>query len=175
MADETPPVTSPFAGLDRALLRETKKPHAQGKGATSRQTGKATSSAPRRMRQRPAPPTTSTGSASALGSRSDSTEASSKDITEASNVSGRQDGNHQDVVIESLRKAVKPLGDRVSYVRLTDAEKDRLQEVVTTLSQQGLKTTENEVSRIAIAYLLTDHDRNGRNSIVARVVEALLS
>jgi len=78
-------------------------------------------------------------------------------------------------MIESLRKAVKPLGDKVSYVRLTDAEKDGLREVVVALSRQGLKTTENEVSRIAIAYLLSDHARNGPDSVVTRVIEALLS
>jgi len=78
-------------------------------------------------------------------------------------------------MIESLRKAVKPLGDKVSYVRLTDAEKDGLREVVVALSRQGLKTTENEVSRIAIAYLLSDHAKNGPDSVVTRVIEALLS
>ncbi len=187
MADETPAATSPFAGLDRALLRETKKPPTQGKGATTRQSGRATSGAPRRARQRPAPPAVTATAASSLDSTEDiigaSTQAS-KEIGRwgsADHVARQEDGPTaagqvwDTGVIESLRKTVKPLGDKVSYVRLTDAEKDGLREIVATLGEQGLKTTENEVSRIAIAYLLVDHERNGPGSVVTRVVEALLS
>jgi len=195
VADETPPATSPFAGLDRALLRETKKAPTPGKGTTGRQTGRLASGAPRRTRQRPAPPTTPTRKASPLASTNASVEDITQDSIGASNQDSKgrgEQGDGDDVVqrrettstagvawdtamIESLRKAVKPLGDKVSYVRLTDAEKDGLREVVVALSRQGLKTTENEVSRIAIAYLLSDHAKNGPDSVVTRVIEALLS
>ena len=78
-------------------------------------------------------------------------------------------------VIEQLRKAVKKIGKEVTFVRLTLEEKQQLQDVVYTYRRQGVRTSDNEISRIAINSLIADYHANGENSILARVISALLA
>ncbi len=75
--------------------------------------------------------------------------------------------------IEAIRKVVKALGREVSFVRLTPEEKGDLAEVVYAYKRQGIKTTENEINRIAINALLIDYRANGNASLLARVLAAL--
>jgi hypothetical protein len=75
--------------------------------------------------------------------------------------------------IEAIRKAVKQIGKEVSFVRLTPEEKRQLKDIAYTYQRQGLKTSENEISRIGINYMLQDYHANGRASILAQVLEAL--
>ena len=58
--------------------------------------------------------------------------------------------------IETIRKAVKQTGREVTFVRLTPEEKAQLADIVYTYKRQGVKTSENEISRIAISNLLAD-------------------
>lgn len=78
-------------------------------------------------------------------------------------------------VIETIRKIVKVPGKDVSFVRLTSGEKDQLVDIVYTYKRQGKKTTENEINRIAVNFILADYKTNGANSILARVIAALLA
>lgn len=78
-------------------------------------------------------------------------------------------------VIDEIRKTVKTIGKSELYVRITSEEKDRLVDIVYTYKRQGVKTSENEVSRIALNYLITDYQANGQASILAQVIEALLA
>lgn len=78
-------------------------------------------------------------------------------------------------MIEEVRKTVKVYGKEVTYARLTTDEKDLLVDIVYTYKRQGVKTSENEISRIAINFLLGDYKRNGAASILNRVIEALLA
>lgn len=76
-------------------------------------------------------------------------------------------------VIEAIRQIVKLPGREVSYVRLTPEEKARLSDVIYTFKRQGQKTTETEVNRIALNYLLNDFFEHGEQSVLARVLAAL--
>lgn len=76
-------------------------------------------------------------------------------------------------VIEEIRRIVKMPGREVSYVRLTPEEKARLSDVIYTYKRQGQKTTETEINRIALNYLLDDYFEHGEQSVLARVLEAL--
>jgi hypothetical protein len=78
-------------------------------------------------------------------------------------------------LIEQIRKSVKVAGREVSFVRLTPEEKGLLADLVYTYKRQGRRTTENEISRIAINLLLQDHKNNGNASVLARVIDALLA
>ena len=82
-----------------------------------------------------------------------------------------------DDLIETVRKTVKQVGKEQLFVRLTPAEKDQLRAAVHTLNEvyrrAGRKTSENEVSRIAIKYLLEDYRRHGDASILAITQAAL--
>jgi hypothetical protein len=75
--------------------------------------------------------------------------------------------------VESIRQVIKAPGREVSFVRLTPEEKARLGDIVYTFKRQGQKTSETEINRIAINYLLLDFHEHGEQSVLARVLAAL--
>jgi citrate lyase gamma subunit len=79
----------------------------------------------------------------------------------------------QDSIIELIRKAVKDVGKESATYRFTPEEKKALLELTFTYKVQGYKTSENELTRIAINFVLEDHKQNGRNSILEKVLQAL--
>jgi hypothetical protein len=80
-----------------------------------------------------------------------------------------------DETIDAIRRAVKVAGKEVSFVRLTAEEKAQLADIVYTYKRQGKKTTENEINRIAVNYMIADYKANGERSVLARVIAALLA
>src|SRR5688572_13673639 len=56
--------------------------------------------------------------------------------------------------VEAIRQVIKAPGREVSFVRLTPEEKAHLGDIVYTYKRQGQKTSETEINRIAINYLL---------------------
>jgi len=76
-------------------------------------------------------------------------------------------------MVEEIRKAVKPIGKDAATYRLTEAEKQHLADIVYTYKRQGYRTSDNELARIAINWLLLDYQEQGEQSILARVLEAL--
>lgn len=77
--------------------------------------------------------------------------------------------------IDAIRKVVKVPGREVSFVRLSPEEKIQLAEIVYAYKRRGQKTTENEINRIALNYLLHDHCEHGDDSMLAKVLAALLA
>ena len=75
--------------------------------------------------------------------------------------------------IEETRKILKLLGKEVIYVRSTQEEKDHIGDIVYTLKRQGLKTSDNEICRIAINIILAEYKTNGEQSVLAKVLKAL--
>ena len=79
--------------------------------------------------------------------------------------------------VEAIRKTVKQVGKEVSFIRLTPEEKHSLGSIVYSFNEiyrgEGRKTSENEIGRIGLNYLLEDYRENGNNSIIARVLAAL--
>ncbi len=98
----------------------------------------------------------------------ESLQASNNASMHASN----QPLNH-DTIVETIRKAVKYVGKDSATYRFTPEEKKALLELGFSYKMQGYKTSENELTRIAINFLLEDHKENGRNSILQRVLDAL--
>ena len=80
-----------------------------------------------------------------------------------------------DEVIATIRQAVKVVGREVSFVRLTPEEKAQVADIVYTYKRQGKKMTENEINRIAVNYIVQDYKVNGEQSVLARVIAALLA
>lgn len=76
-------------------------------------------------------------------------------------------------MIEAIRKSVRHIGKEVSFVRLTPDEKRQLADITYTYKSQGIKTSENEISRIGINWMLEDYQANGANSVLAKVLAAL--
>ena len=116
---------------------------------------------------RPRPRQTPSAPAPATSSRANG-QASKRASKLASNL-GAADAEE----IDAIRQVVKAPGREVSFVRLSPEEKGRLSDVVYTYKRQGIKTTENEVSRIAINALLADYRANGEQSTLAKVLAAL--
>ena len=77
------------------------------------------------------------------------------------------------VDIESIRKSVKQLGKEAATYRFTHEEKKVLADIVYSYRGRGIRTSENEVTRIAINSLIADYRENGENSTLAKVLARL--
>ncbi len=75
--------------------------------------------------------------------------------------------------IEVVRKAVKLLGEKAATHRFTADEKDAIADIVYALKKKGISTSENEITRIAINYLVWEHRQNKQTSILSTVLERL--
>ncbi len=89
----------------------------------------------------------------------------------------RMHASYPNDLIETIRKSVKKVGREQLYVRLTPEEKEAVRNTVYQLNElyrgKGGKTSENEVSRIALKFLLEDYKKNGENSLLFIAEEAL--
>lgn len=106
---------------------------------------------------------------------SSSNHASTPASTRASNHASKRAStqNEEPQVVEAIRKVVKRPGKEVVYVRLTPEEKSQLADVVYTYKRQGIRTSDNELGRIAINGLLADYHEHGEQSLLAKVLAAL--
>lgn len=76
--------------------------------------------------------------------------------------------------IEAIRKIVKNPGkEEVLYVRVSKDEKESLDDVTYVYKRQGIKTSDNEIVRVAINSLLADYKTNGTNSLLAILLASL--
>lgn len=80
-----------------------------------------------------------------------------------------------DDMVEAVRKAVKQIGKEPATQRLTLEEKKALKAIEFTYGQQGIITSGNEIIRIGMNYALKDYQKNGENSILAKVIKSLNS
>lgn len=83
--------------------------------------------------------------------------------------------SEHDSMIESIRKVVKSTGKEVAYVRLTEEEKSQLADIVYTYKRQKVKTSENELIRIAVNSMLEEYQANGKESTLAKVIDRLIA
>ena len=162
--------SSPFTGLglDKALLRSTKQQAAPdiANQQEEREPAPMEATAP--------PPASPQENATR---RPVSKRASNSDNKHA-NVSASKQASvivEESAIIEAIRKVVKAPGKEVSFVRLSPDEKGELADIVYTYKRQGKKTSENEINRIALNYILQDYKANGENSILAKVIAALIA
>jgi hypothetical protein len=80
-----------------------------------------------------------------------------------------------DATIELVRKAVKEFGKEAATHRFTNTEKKELADLIYTYKNQGIRTSENEVTRIAVNFIVEDYKENGENSVLHKILEALNS
>ncbi len=73
-------------------------------------------------------------------------------------------------VLAKINKAVREIGKEVSYTRLTQEEKRRVLDIIYSFKSTGVKTTENELMRIALNFLLEDYDLQKKGSILHKVL-----
>jgi hypothetical protein len=95
-------------------------------------------------------------------------------------LAGKQAGNHaikqaryHDSIVELVRKAVRFVGKDPFFGRFTPEEKQMLADIAYTYKRSGMKTSENEIARIAVNFIVSDYKENGENGILSRVLKAL--
>src|SRR5687768_1117406 len=77
------------------------------------------------------------------------------------------------VLIDLVRKAVKEFGKEAATHRFTTAEKKEIADLIYTYKNQGIKTSENEITRIAVNFIMEDYKENGENSVLHKILQAL--
>ena len=78
-----------------------------------------------------------------------------------------------DARIETIRRAVRTPGKEAATHRFSRDEKKAIQAIVFTYQQDGIRTSENEIARLAINYLIDDYQQYGANSVLAILLAAL--
>jgi len=81
----------------------------------------------------------------------------------------------EDNIEEKVRKAVKQVGKEAATHRFTLAEKNALADIEYSYKRQGIRTSENEITRIAMNYFVEEYRQNGENSLLAKVLKRLNS
>jgi hypothetical protein len=150
MADKLP---SPFAGLDKALLRSTK--------LTS-----------------PALPQSTPQQQSAKPQTNDTVTPLHHDTTVSTMQPRNRDtmvSQAEDDIFDVVRKAVKQIGKEAATHRFTLDEKNLLADIEYTYKRQGIRTSENEITRIAINYFIEDYRKNGESSLLVTILHRLHS
>jgi hypothetical protein len=192
--------SSPFARLDTSLLRSTKPaatpeppapaPEFQPRSTPPSSPSDTPSSAPApaspRVRQRPLHRDTATPrSHETVTPRHRERQASRHHDTVVAammpqSASEASVGDHPlpeeagaDTLVAIIRRAVRGNGREGATLRLTQAEKQQLKDLVYTYSRRGKRTSETELIRIGLNAMLEDYRANGERSLVARVLIAL--
>ncbi|HYT42781.1 MAG TPA: hypothetical protein VEP90_10565, partial [Methylomirabilota bacterium] len=75
-----------------------------------------------------------------------------------------------DTDFSAVYKTLKLIGKEVLYVRLTQEEKNQVADIEYTYQRQGIKTSGNEIGRIALNILLADYKTNGEHSVLAKML-----
>jgi len=84
-----------------------------------------------------------------------------------------EDDDKAAATLETIRKAVRQLGKEAATHRFTPHEKNVLADIVYTYTRQGYRTSENEITRIAVNWLLLDYKERGEQSVLAQMLELL--
>jgi hypothetical protein len=76
-------------------------------------------------------------------------------------------------MMHAIRHAVHRVGKDAATYRFTREEKDGLMEVIYQQSRAGIRTSENEVVRIAVNWMLQNHRAEGEGSVLSLVIKTL--
>ena len=80
---------------------------------------------------------------------------------------------YHDTTVETLRRAVKACGKEAATHRFTATEKGAIAEIVYACKREGLRTTENEITRIAVNFIIAEYQAKGESSLLVKVLRAL--
>ncbi len=100
------------------------------------------------------------------------------EMQQASMNASNHDSSHASTLaleadLKVIHKTLKLIGKEVLYVRLTQEEKNQVTDIEYTYQRQGIKTSGNEIGRIALNFLLADYKANGEQSILAKMLAEL--
>ena len=78
-----------------------------------------------------------------------------------------------ETLIEAVRKAVREFGKEAATYRFTLEEKQALADLIYRYKGQRIKTSENEIARIAVNFIVRDYEAQGEQSVLHQVLQAL--
>lgn len=143
---------SPFSGLDKALLRST-QPHSVDESS-----------------QAPVPTQITPVKASKPRQSSPTSRAAAGATKRQATPIQPSVGEGYSDPIAVLQHALKAVGKEIYYIRVTPSEKQRVDDLVHSFKSDGIRTSVNEVGRIALNCLLADYDEKGEQSTLSRVL-----
>ena len=76
-------------------------------------------------------------------------------------------------ILEEVRKALRFFGKEAATHRFTSEEKQALIDIIYHFNKLGIRTSENEITRIALNFILQDFEENKNVSILTRIIEML--
>lgn len=76
-------------------------------------------------------------------------------------------------MVEAVRRAVKEFGKEAATHRFTTQEKRAIAEIIYAYKKQGTRTSENEITRVAVNFIIHDYKENGANSLLATFLKSL--
>lgn len=80
---------------------------------------------------------------------------------------------YHDTMVEAIRAAVKQFGKEAATHRWTPEEKKAVADIIYAYKGHNIRTSENEIARIAVNFVVEDYRENGENSIIHKVLKAL--
>jgi hypothetical protein len=80
---------------------------------------------------------------------------------------------YHDAIIELVRRGVKDFGKEAATHRFTLLEKKQIADIIYTYKNRNIRTSENEITRIAVNFLIEDFRENGEASVLDKVLKAL--
>jgi hypothetical protein len=78
-----------------------------------------------------------------------------------------------DTMVETIRASVKAFGKEAATHRFTLEEKKAITDLIYAYQRNGVRTNENEITRIAVNFIVNDFQANGKSSILELVLKAL--
>jgi len=81
-------------------------------------------------------------------------------------------GYHDDL-LEGIRQALIPFGKEAATFRFTQTEKDEITELIYLYNNKKIRTSANEITRVAINFIINDHKEFGEDSILEKVLKLL--
>lgn len=97
-------------------------------------------------------------------SKDDTTQPSNHDTTVS---------RHHEAIVQDIKKALRQIGKEAATHRFTPEEKQAIADIIYSYSRQGIRTSENEISRIAVNFIVNDFKAFGEESLLHRILKAL--
>lgn len=157
---------SPFAslGTDKALLRSTRPPSPppQMPEPVVAPLVDEPAQVPAAVSAKPAP--RATPKPHQEPRRNDTTTPSNHDTVVS---------RHHEETVERIRRAVRVVGKEAATYRFSAEEKSRMADLIYSYKRRGIRTSENEATRIALNFIFEEYEEHGEGSILAKVLDAL--
>ena len=80
---------------------------------------------------------------------------------------------YQSSMVQTIRQAVRQAGKEAANYRFSDDEKQALNDIKHAYKRRKINTSDNQIARIGINFLVEDYRQNGGASLLAQVLEEL--